>query len=516
MITRLAFLKFVAPLLGTSLLLAALAGTAAWYVQRQQSTASDVIAREVHSMVAIHNLYIIIREVRYQLNQYLRLGDEVYLRDVVGLENRANDLLRESKSLAQSPDQLAQLQRVEDGYRQFVNELSAAKELPAEERKPVLDQWANTLINELILNPAQECVLTNQQIVDRTNELNRQSANRLTQVFLFLGLTGSVAGMLMGLTIARSLQRSLRELHGFVAGAAGKLERLEEPFPAPPTGELIDLRMGAKFLERRATQVVEQLAQREHEVLRNEQLAAVGQLAAGLAHELRNPLMPMKMLVQSARSAEDQKGLHGRSLQILEEEISRMESSIQAFLDFARPPVLEKRRTPLRPIVEGAIDLVAGKAAEQEITIQAEFPTPPCELELDPTQIKQVVLNLVLNAMDELSPRGRIDIEVAPGTPLVEASNEENASQRNGVRLIVSDNGPGIPDEVLPKIFEPFVTRKELGTGLGLTICRRIIEAHGGQITAANSAFGGAEFCVWLPAAAPAAMLESDTSRKEH
>jgi signal transduction histidine kinase len=355
-------------------------------------------------------------------------------------------------------------------------------------------------------------VLTNQEIVDRTNALNRQSANRLTQVFLFLGLAGSIAGMLMGLTIAQSLQRSLRELHGFVAGAAGKLERLDEPFPAPPTGELIDLRMGAKFLERRATQVVEQLRRREHEVLRNEQLAAVGQLAAGLAHELRNPLMPMKMLVQSARSDEEHRGLHGRHLQILEEEISRMETWIQAFLDFARPPVLEKRVVPLRPIVEGALDLLAGKAAEQDITLTAEVAENCSELEIDATQIKQVILNLVLNAMDELSPKGRVEVEVTPGPPLIEKF--DGVPPRDGVRVIVSDNGPGIPEELLPRIFEPFVTRKELGTGLGLTICRRIIQAHGGEITAANSPFGGAEFCLWLPQTSASALSSQVSSAK--
>lgn len=508
MTSRLVLVKFMAPLVGTSLLLASLAGIAAWYVQRQQTTASDAIAREVHSMVAIHNLYIVIREVRYQLNQYLRLGDDFYLQDVVRLDDRANELLRESRTMVQRREQLEQLQRVEQGYQKFVKELTAARGLPEVDRKQLLDKWANSQINELILDPAQECVVTNQEIVNRTNALNRQSANRLTQVFLFLGLVGSIAGVLMGLTIARSLQRSLRELHGFVAGAAGKLERLTEPFPAPPTGELVDLLMGAKFLERRATQVVEQLEQREHEVLRNEQLAAVGQLAAGLAHELRNPLMPMKMLVQSARMGVEQRGLQGRELQILEEEICRMESSIQAFLDFARPPAIEKRRTALRPIIEGVLDLLAGKAAEQEITLNAEFAEGLGELEIDPTQIKQVVLNLVLNAMDELGPRGRIEIDVTAGLPLAaKPMNDEEV--RDGVRIIVSDNGPGIPDELLGKIFEPFITRKELGTGLGLTICRRIIEAHGGEITAANSSFGGAEFCVWLPSLVASAADEA-------
>jgi signal transduction histidine kinase len=176
-----------------------------------------------------------------------------------------------------------------------------------------------------------------------------------------------------------------------------------------------------------------------------------------------------------------------------------MESSIQAFLDFARPPALEKRLSKLRPIIDSALDLLAGKAAEQDIQLQAHYADDDCELDLDATQIKQVVLNLVLNAMDELGPRGKIEIDVVSGGSLSDSHAASGVAEREGVRIIVADNGPGIPDELLPKIFEPFVTRKELGTGLGLTICRRIIEAHGGEITAANSSFGGAEFCIWLP-----------------
>lgn len=501
MINRLALLKFMAPLIGTSLLLAVLAGAAAWYVQRQQVAASEVIDHEVHGLVAIHNLYIVIREVRYQLNQYLRLGDEGRLNEIIGMEAEARAMLENSRQLAKRPQQREQLATVATGYERFVAELAEARKLPADERHVLLNKWANTQINELILNPAQECVLLNEQIVARTNEVNRQTANRLTQVFLLLGLTGSVAGVLMGLTIARSLQRSLRELHGFVAGAAGRLERISEPFPAPPTGELVELRMGAKFLERRAIQVVEQLQQREHEVLRNEQLAAVGQLAAGLAHELRNPLMPMKMLVQAARAKPEGAGLSGRHLQILEEEISRMEVSIQAFLDFARPPLLEKQRTDLRPIIQGAVDLLTGRTSEQDISIECHMPETRCELEVDSTQIKQVILNLMLNALDELHSQGTIEIDVACGVPSYAAKSQPEAAVHPlGVRVKIADNGPGIPPELLPKIFEPFVTRKELGTGLGLTICRRIIEAHGGELTAANRPTGGAEFCFWLPA----------------
>ncbi len=481
-------------------MLAALGGLAAWYAQRQHVTASEVIAEEVHSLVAIHNLYIAIREVRYQLNQYLRLGSERHLEEIEALDQQANRLLREAIQLANSDRERQQLNKVEEGYRLFFSELHRSRSLPTAERQQLLEQWANSKINELILEPAQECVTLNEQVVSHTNEANRQIARNLTVGFLILGVTGSAAGLLVGLIIARSLRRSLWELHASVAGAAGTLERLDGPFPAPPTGGLIELRMGAKFLERRATQVVEQLQKREHEVLRNEQLAAVGQLAAGVAHELRNPLMPMKMLVQSALSKPNEGGLQGRQLLILDEEISRMETSIKAFLDFARPPEVEKRNCDLREIIEGAVSLVEGRACTLDVTIIQKLPDHPCNKEVDPIQIKQVVLNLLLNAMDELKPEGVIQIELS-AERLSDGGAELNANQDGplGTCLIIRDNGMGIPPELLPRIFEPFISDKELGTGLGLTICKRIIEAHGGKLTARNQPGGGAEFMVWLP-----------------
>ena len=115
--------------------------------------------------------------------------------------------------------------------------------------------------------------------------------------------------------------------------------------------------------------VVERLERSQREVLRAEQLAALGQLAAGLAHELRNPLTSMKILVQSAVERGESAGLSGRPLAVLEEEIVRLEGSIQAFLDFARPPAPEKRRFDLDKVLEGKLDLISARAALTSVAI---------------------------------------------------------------------------------------------------------------------------------------------------
>jgi two-component system, NtrC family, sensor histidine kinase HydH len=261
-------------------------------------------------------------------------------------------------------------------------------------------------------------------------------------------------------------------------------------------------------------------------------LARVGQLAAGLAHELRNPLMPMKMLVQAAIERGDSGGLKGRSLQVINEEIARREHSIQSFLDFARPPIPEKAPVDLKEVVGGTLELVTGRARQQAVEIRSFMPKAAVVTRVDRTQIRQLLLNLLLNALDALPDGGLIECSVEPNVPGPVTSapsappppdpaetlgDADCMTEHDALRMLfavrrseagppsewlavrITDNGPGIPTEVLASIFEPFVTTKETGTGLGLSVSQRIAAAHGGKLIASNRAVGGAEFTLLLP-----------------
>ena len=225
---------------------------------------------------------------------------------------------------------------------------------------------------------------------------------------------------------------------------------------------------------------------RERQMVRAEQMAAIGQVAAGVAHELRNPLTSIKGLVQVNLREADASGLPAEDLRVIEHEVRRMERTLQTFLDFARPPRPDRSRLHLAGVVERVVALVGGRARKQGVALRFLRPDDPGWVDGDQDQLQQLVLNLVLNALDAMPHGGAVEVEIRP--------------PRDGaVELLVRDTGPGIAPHVLPKVFETFVSSKETGIGLGLPVSRRIAEDHGGGLTTYNLPAGGACFTLRLP-----------------
>ena len=330
---------------------------------------------------------------------------------------------------------------------------------------------------------------------------NEIVAERIAAGCLLLGACGAVASLLTGYAVTRAVRHTVALLHGPIRKATGKLEEVVGPVDLEEPQGLHDLASSLTDLADRVVTVVDQLQQNQLELLRAEQLAALGQLAAGLAHELRNPLTAIKILVQTAAEAGEGATLEGRDVVVLKEELARLEDSLQRFLDFAKPPSLEKRRFDLRDVVRNLLDLISARVALQQVRLQSELPQDPVEIWADREQIRQLLLNTMLNALDAVGHGGEISVALnADGAPDPPATESD---QCPWATVLVRDSGPGIPVELENRIFEPFVSTKETGLGLGLAICRRIAEAHGGRIQAANSCCGGAVLSISLPTGAP-------------
>ena len=229
--------------------------------------------------------------------------------------------------------------------------------------------------------------------------------------------------------------------------------------------------------------------QRERYLQRAEQMMALGQVAAGVAHELRNPLTAVKGLIQVNLRRAAVSGLPAGDLAVIEHEIRRMERTLQTFLDFARPPQPDRRRLDLSEVVERVFAVVKGRAKKQRVDLRLLQPEMPVQVEADQDQLQQLLLNLVLNALDAMPGGGTVKIDLRP-------------PHDGSVELYVRDTGPGIAPHILPKVFETFVSSKETGLGLGLPVSKRIAEEHGGGLSAYNLPGGGACFLLRLPALA--------------
>jgi signal transduction histidine kinase len=223
---------------------------------------------------------------------------------------------------------------------------------------------------------------------------------------------------------------------------------------------------------------------------RADRLTALGEIAAGLAHEIRHPLASIggALEIIEARAAEDSP--EAEFSRLAKTELQRLDRLVMEFLRYARPHEPELRQVPLGDIVDRVAALVQVEADRRSVTLEVERPGALPPASVDPQQIEQVLLNVVLNAI-QASPSG--------GRVIVRESLEEP-----DVLIDVIDEGPGVSNDHLARIFSPFFTTKEKGTGLGLAIAHRIVTAHAGSIaTVDGGARRGGWFCIRLPITGP-------------
>jgi two-component system sensor histidine kinase HydH len=224
------------------------------------------------------------------------------------------------------------------------------------------------------------------------------------------------------------------------------------------------------------------------EVSRHQRLAAVGRLAAGVAHEIRNPLSSIKGFATYFRERYAGNPEDVQTATILIQEVDRLNRVVSQLLEFSRPVGIVPRPCRLAELIAASLRLVEGPLQEKNIEVRTECPAPEAEVRVDPDRLNQVLLNLYLNAVEAMAPGGLLRVAV------------EDGGSGGGFRIRVSDTGCGIRPEDLSQVFEPYFTTKPTGTGLGLAIAHNIVAAMGGRITVESRLGEGTRFEVNLPA----------------
>lgn len=225
---------------------------------------------------------------------------------------------------------------------------------------------------------------------------------------------------------------------------------------------------------------------------RQEKLASLGVFAAGIAHEIRNPLTAIKVRLFSLKQIQKPNASEREDVEVIESEINRLETIVREFLQFARPAEPDLEDVPVRKVFGEIEQLLAREFAQRGIALEIQPPNGG-SVRVDSNKFKQVLVNLIQNAGEAINGRGKVTIRYS-------AEIRPLHGQKRAVSVVtISDTGSGFSSENQKRIFDPFFTTKEKGTGLGLPIAARIIDKHGGAIECETAPGRGATFRILLP-----------------
>lgn len=219
--------------------------------------------------------------------------------------------------------------------------------------------------------------------------------------------------------------------------------------------------------------------QRFRKMFRADRLATIGQIAAGAAHEIRNPLTSIRSTIQYLRK-KDRDPARSEMLKEIMSEVDRIDEIIHGLLSFSKPVKPQKEKVNLSQLIHQVLTLTASTARRNRVQVQFGSPADPALIQADPGQMKQVFLNIILNAIQAMKEGGQLTIQI-------ECLSNEEKGESPYYRLRFSDTGCGISDQDLERIFDPFYTTKKEGTGLGLSISYGIVQQHGGEIEVESS-----------------------------
>ncbi len=255
-----------------------------------------------------------------------------------------------------------------------------------------------------------------------------------------------------------------------------------------------------ELLQREVVRLRGELESKNRELERRRRLAALGELAAGVAHEVRNPLAAIQLYSGLLKRSCDRDADLLRLIDKIEAGIRAIDGVVQDTLTLA-PRGGAFGVTRLHDVLAGARDVCMQTLLERGISYDGPPDAPDALVQADPDALQRVFVNLIINAAQASAPQTRVAVQLAAPRP-------------GWIDVTVQDRGSGVPPELLDKVFDPFFTTKSSGTGLGLTIAHRLVEAHGGQLTVRNRDGGGTEFTVSLPTAERAQELSQSDPRR--
>ena len=427
-------------IIGSFLIMAILSifvGYFAFVTTRNLQKVSRAIMKEnVSSLKAAEELELALLNQKGLVSSYFLDDNPSWLKT---LEEKKKDFeiwFKNAQDVALSPEEKRILKDIISLYKTYDNQRNRAVRLyqagnVVEAKKVLLTDMKNSI--DSLYQKCEDLILANEALISKAEESSQRNVVIMTSLIWITILITLCLGAFLGFFIARKINEQL---------------------------------------------------------VRSAKMTTLGQLSASIAHEIRNPLTSIKMRLYSLGEELKSNSVTKDDMNVVDEEISRMEKTVKNFLDFARPPELNLQKCDIAQIIEGTVGLLLPKANSQNIQIKKILKAPASEIGIDKEQIRQVFLNIMLNAIEAMPNGGVLEITT---------DKQTDKESKDILEIKVKDTGSGISPDLKRKLFEPFFTTKSEGTGLGLFIASRIIQMHKGAIGLESQPGKGTTVIVRLP-----------------
>ncbi|MBN1199737.1 MAG: MCP four helix bundle domain-containing protein [Bacteroidales bacterium] len=464
------------------------------YTYQVQDTSNTIIEENISNIRAAKELEITLHGIRAISLNYIIDKDSSWVESLREKEVEFARVLENARQSANTTEETLLIRQIGALFSNYEQNLKNA--MASERQGDTL--IANALLvhgsRDLINTIEDKClalVLSNQNSQASYEKRIRRNNDIVRTAMYWFGIGGLALGLILGWLVARILLNPIYKLVLKVRDAAGS--ELVEHVRMSPGKELEEIDLHINRMISRINQAHEELRQNQELLEKSSKLAAIGKIAPAIAHEIRNPLAAIKMLIYTMKKEGGISEEKSYDLQVILGEISRMENFLQSFLQYARPVTPQLKEVEVLPVIREMIHLMAPQMTQNRIELKESFAEARCYVQTDTDQLKQVLMNLLRNATEAMQEGGVLTV----ATALSEVKLNEGTGSI--VRIVISDTGHGIPGEVIGSLFDPFVKGGATGTGLGLSISQRIIELHHGWISAVNNPTKGATFTIHLP-----------------
>jgi signal transduction histidine kinase len=464
-----------------------------WYTFRMERLFTSVVEMNVAALQAAEELETALLSQRGFVSYYFLDGNPEWLVQLKKYREAFAERLKTAEEIDRTESGRSVLSLIQREYNDYIikkDDVIALYKSGKREESARLHQEVRSHLFK-ILNLCEEYKSIHSKRINLTWEETRVEAGRLRIIAATAMSAAVFLGGLLSIVLMFQILGPIRRL-AFDTGRSGATsEDVSED-----VNEMVALKRRVRGLIEDVDHTQVELEKSREKLLQSEKMALVGKLAAEVAHSIRNPMTSIKLRLFSLERTLDLTPNQSTDFDVISKEMRHLDTIVRNFLEFSRPPKLKMRKVDVSDVVDMTLELLQNRIEHHNVRVdrqRGEF-LPP--IDADPEQLKEVLVNLIVNACEAMGKSGHITI-----------AEEDAVAEKIGRAVLVriTDTGPGIPESIRDKVMEPFFSTKEDGTGLGLAIAARIVEEHGGRLDLRSGESWGTTFIITLPVAKEAA-----------